>query len=124
MGTILIVEDSETVRQELKGIIEALGHQVIVAPNGAKGYEEWVQNNSIDLVLSDVHMPVMDGLDMCKEIHQNLGGRMMPSILMISTETNREMKNKAKQFGVAGWILKPFNPETISKVILEILKND
>ena len=124
MGTIIIVEDSETVRSELKIIVEGLDHTAILAANGAKGYEQWTQNEDICLILSDVYMPVMDGLEMCEQIYDNLGDRKMPSILMITTETNQEMKKKAKEIGISGWILKPFNPEIISQVIFDILKKD
>ncbi|MFK7827091.1 MAG: response regulator [Oligoflexales bacterium] len=124
MGTILIVEDSETVRSELKIIVEGLDHTAILAPNGAKGYEEWTKNDEICLILSDVYMPVMDGLEMCEQIYNNLGDCKMPSILMITTETNQEMKKKAKGIGISGWILKPFNPEIISQVIFDILKRN
>ena len=88
MGTILIVEDSETVRSELKIIVEGLDHTAILAANGAKGYEQWTNNEDICLILSDVYMPVMDGLEMCEQIYDNLGERKMPSILMITNETS------------------------------------
>lgn len=127
MKTVLIVEDSDTVRTELKSIIEDAGHKALLADNGAEGLELF-QNSTDDiaLVLSDIYMPVMDGLDMCEQIMLYCKSKSKikaPNILMITTETNQSMKEKAREIGVSGWILKPFESDAVSTAITNILSS-
>ena len=121
MSDILIVEDSETISTELKHIVESLDMNPIIATNGQEGIELWQRNKNIKIILCDIHMPLMDGLEMIEEISNTLGERTLPKILMITTETSSEQKLKARQLGVTGWILKPFDQESITEIISKII---
>jgi two-component system, chemotaxis family, chemotaxis protein CheY len=115
---VLIVDDSETLRSQLKKALNSIGLEVIEAADGMLGVEAFQSSSDIKLIISDVNMPNMDGLTMCSEIVTLPTGSSIP-ILMLTTEANLEMKTKGKQIGVKAWVTKPFNEE---KLILAVKK--
>ena len=101
MPLILIVDDARTMRDSLKEVLVPAGFDVVEAENGEQGLE-MVGKHPVDLVISDLNMPGMDGLTMCGHIKEQ--GHTMP-IFMLTTQTNPELKAKAKAFGVVAWIV-------------------
>ena len=113
---IVIVDDSPTVRLSLKKCIEPLGHEVIMAEDGLDGVEKVKGHLPVDLVITDINMPRMDGLALSRELKNSPETRHIP-ILVITTEGSGKMKDEAKEIGVSGWIVKPFQPDLIRKSI-------
>lgn len=118
MPRILVVDDAKTMRDNLKELLISDGFEVVEAENGEQGLEMMGQY-AIDLIISDLNMPGMDGITMCSHIKQQ--GFNVP-IFMLTTQTSPELKVKAKEFGVMAWMVKPHNNEVLLRGIRKVLK--
>lgn len=116
--TILIVDDSASVRQVVGFSLENAGYQVISATNGAEGLEK-LDGQKIHLIISDVNMPVMDGLTFASQAKQLEAYQYTP-ILMLTTESGNDMKSKGKAIGVKAWLVKPFKPELLLAAVSKL----
>jgi two-component system chemotaxis response regulator CheY len=114
---ILIVEDSNEYRRHLLKTLRPRGYEVYVATNGIEGFEMVKAKNYIDVIITDLQMPIMDGISMCQEIKKRLKSKKIPPILMLTTEANKEIKKQGTQAGVARWLLKPAKNEMLFKMI-------
>lgn len=120
MPTVLAVDDSPSIRQMIKVTLGPVGYTVIEAGDGAEGVAK-AKANALNLVITDLNMPVMNGLDMIKNL------RTLPSltgvpILFLSTESDDGIKQQAKAAGATGWITKPFNPEQLVAVVSKLTR--
>lgn len=115
MAKVLVVDDSATVRNEVCGFLTSQGIPNISANDGAEGLVKLKSTPSIKLVLSDVNMPVMDGLTMVEKIRAE--GNSAVNIIMLTTESDPRMKQRGKAAGVKGWIVKPFNGGAVINAI-------
>jgi two-component system chemotaxis response regulator CheY len=118
MPLILVVDDAKTMRDALKAVLIPAGFNVVEAENGEQGLE-MINQHAVDLVISDLNMPGMDGLTMCSHIKEQ--GHKSP-IFMLTTQTSPELKAKAKDFGVVAWIVKPHKDEVLLQGIRKVLK--
>lgn len=116
--TILIVDDSVSMRQMTKIILKGASYQVIEAKDGNEALQSL--DESIDLVITDYNMPNMNGISLIKEIRGGTKNRAVP-ILMLTTETDPNRKEEGKQAGATGWLTKPFDKESLLKVIQKVL---
>jgi len=120
MATILIVDDSSSLRQVVTIALKGAGYDVIEAGNGQEGLAK-LDGTKINLIISDVNMPVMDGLTFATEVKKLPKYKFTP-IIMLTTEAGDEMKNKGRAAGVKAWVVKPFKPDqmlnAVSKLIL------
>ena len=107
MAKILVVDDSEIIRVQLKNDLLDQGYEVVEADNGLNGLEMVTQHSDIQLIISDVNMPEMDGPTMCKKLHDNAATKHIP-IVMLTTQSNPELKASCKTNGVIAWITKPY----------------
>ncbi len=119
MPTILVVDDSETMRDQLKSDLVAAGYDVIEGENGEDGLEK-ACHNDLGLVITDLNMPKMDGMNMCSHIQQKSEGKAMVPVFILTTQTNAELKARAKEVGVKAWILKPYNHTNLIKAVNKI----
>ena len=119
MAKILMVDDSSAMRQLASLTLKSKGHQVEEAPDGQQGLDK-AANTSFDLIITDRNMPIMNGIEMSIELRKLSNYRFTP-ILMLTTESDKEKKMEGKQAGVTGWIVKPFNPETLLKTVEKVL---
>lgn len=113
--TILIVDDSATVRKLVSGKLEKSGHEVICAVDGIDALEK-LQDTVPDLILLDINMPRMDGYQVCKLIRTNEATKDVP-IVMISGKDGFFDKVRGRMAGTTGYITKPFGPETLMKTV-------
>jgi two-component system chemotaxis response regulator CheY len=120
MAKILVVDDSEIIRVQLKNDLLAQGYDVVEADNGLNALDTISQNKDIDLIISDVNMPEMDGPTMCKKLHQNPESNGIP-IVMLTTQSNPELKASCKEHGVIAWITKPYKLKGLLVGIEKIL---
>ena len=120
--SILIVDDSLPMRSVIKKTLKTAGFGTSQFNEAANGKEalEVMKNDWIDIVLTDYNMPVMNGMDFIKEIKNSDLLKDIP-VVVISTEGNDEKIKQFMDFGAAGYITKPFTPEIIRDLIINIL---
>jgi two-component system chemotaxis response regulator CheY len=115
---ILVIDDSETIRQQVKHALAATGYEIIEAIDGVDGLEKLRTRNDIDMALCDVNMPRMNGLDMIAEMQRT--GSKIP-ILMLTTEGQPSLIKRAREAGAKGWIVKPFKPELLVAAVTKLV---
>ena len=119
MTTILLVDDSATIRNMLKATLEPFGYRILEASGGRAGLEV-VKQEKLDLIISDQNMPGLDGLGMVKSIRAGSNNPGVP-ILVLTTETSDEMKAASRAAGASGWMSKPFTPERLEAALKKLL---
>lgn len=119
MATVLAVDDSTSMRRLVAMTLEQAGHQVATAEDGMAALE-YARSNAVQLVVTDVHMPNMNGIDLVKHLRELEAYRFTP-ILVLTTESSSDMKMKGKAAGATGWIVKPFDPVRLLAAIDRVL---
>lgn len=117
---ILAVDDSLTMRQLIKMTLSRSGYEVVEAEDGAKGLEK-ASAEAFDLVLSDINMPVMTGLELLRSLRSLEQYKFTP-IVLVTTESQLEKKQEGKAAGATGWIVKPFEPDQLLAVVTKVLR--
>ncbi|MEI8361975.1 MAG: response regulator [Betaproteobacteria bacterium] len=117
--TILAVDDSGSLRQMVAFSLKAAGYDVIQAVDGQDGLTKATEK-TVDLVLTDQNMPIMDGLTLIKHL-RGLSSYQKVPILMLTTESSDEMKAKGKAAGANGWLVKPFDPKRLIEVVQKVI---
>jgi two-component system chemotaxis response regulator CheY len=116
---ILAVDDSASMRQMVSFTLKGAGYEVEEAADGQQALSK-AKTGKFNLVISDVNMPVMDGITLIKELRALADYKFTP-ILMLTTESTSDKKQEGKSAGATGWIVKPFNPDqllaTVKKVV-------
>jgi two-component system chemotaxis response regulator CheY len=113
--TVLVVDDALTMRKLVSFTLRTAGFDVIEAPNGLEALQ-LIRGSRVDLVITDVNMPQMDGITFTREARKTPNGRTVP-ILILTTESDLEKKNQARAAGATGWIVKPFQqPQLLAAV--------
>lgn len=116
--TVLVVDDSATVRQQVATALMQAGFQVVEASDGSQGVDK-AKQGGIDCIISDVNMPVMNGIEMVTQIKQDPTTSSTP-VVMLTTEGSKELITKAKQAGASGWIVKPFKAEMLVAAVTKL----
>jgi len=118
--TILFVDDSKSIREIVQFTLENEGYKVLLGNNGSDALQ-YLNGESIDLVITDLHMPEMNGIDLIKEIRKNPHYKWIP-ILFLTTESQLSKKEEAKKAGATGWIIKPFIPAKLISAISKVIR--
>lgn len=118
MKTILLVDDSATMIMSLRQTLEMSGFTVVTATDGVQGLDKLKTGLRPDLMITDINMPNMNGLELIKEARKLL--RFTP-ILALTTETQQASRDVAKQHGATGWLVKPITGADLLKVIRQVL---
>jgi two-component system chemotaxis response regulator CheY len=118
--TVLVVDDSPTMRQMVAFTLSNAGFTVVEAGNGKEAMGKISGGAKPDLVVTDLNMPEMDGITLIQEIRKNAALKFMP-ILMLTTESSDDKKKAGQAAGATGWVVKPFNPEQMLNVIQKVL---
>ena len=116
--TILIVDDSRVVRQQVSILFTQAGYSVIEAADGREGLKKITAQRDIAVVICDLHMPEMNGIEMMKAVRA-AGIATLP-IIMLTTEGQGDVVAQAKQAGASGWMVKPFNQEKLLAAVKTI----
>jgi two-component system chemotaxis response regulator CheY len=119
MASVLTVDDSPSIRQAIKIALGAAGHVVAEAGDGSEGVAK-AKSGGFDLIITDLNMPVMDGLTMIRTLRTEAAYAGVP-ILFLTTESDEGLKAEAKAAGATGWIIKPFNPDQLVRVVNKVL---
>jgi two-component system, chemotaxis family, chemotaxis protein CheY len=119
--TILIVDDSSSLRTVVKLALTRAGYDVLEAADGEQGLALLEQTAKVHLIVSDVNMPRMDGITFVTQVKKHARHKFAP-VIMLTTEGQDAKKDQGRAAGAKAWILKPFNPpqllDAVSKLIL------
>jgi two-component system chemotaxis response regulator CheY len=116
---ILTVDDSPSVRQMVRLTLAGAGYDIVEAGDGAEGLSK-AKAGALDMVVTDLNMPVMNGLGLIRELRKLPAYRGVP-ILFLTTESDAEMRRQAKAAGATGWITKPFQQDQLVAVVRKVL---
>ena len=116
---ILIVDDAVTMRQLLAATLKSAGYNVVDASNGKEALEK-LGSVRFNLIITDLNMPVMDGITFIKEVKKSSIHKFTP-IVMLTTESSAAKKDEGKKAGAKAWIVKPFKPNELLAVVKKIL---
>lgn len=116
---IMTVDDSASVRQMVSFTLKQVGYQVIEATDGKDALSK-LDGAGVHMVLTDLNMPNMDGIELIRSLRTHPSCRFIP-IVMLTTESQAEKKQEGKAAGATGWIVKPFKPDQLLAVIKKVL---
>lgn len=118
--TFLIVDDSASMRQLIAFTIKDAGYDVLLAENGRDALEK-MSRAKIDMVITDLNMPEMDGITFIRELRGKADYKFVP-IIMLTTESQEAKKQEGRAAGASGWIVKPFSPSQLMDVVKKFVK--
>ncbi len=119
MASILAVDDSASMRQMVTFTLKGAGYDVIEAIDGADALNK-ARGKQADIVLTDVNMPHMDGIQLIRELRKLPQYKFTP-MLLLTTESAAEKKAEGKAAGATGWLVKPFNPDQLLATLKKVL---
>ena len=119
MRKVLIVDDSASMRQMVGYTLRQGGYEVTEAEHGQDAVDK-LQNTPVDLIITDLNMPVMDGITLIRTVRKHPTLKSKP-ILMLTTEGLAAKKEEGRTAGATGWIIKPFDPEKLLQTVAKVL---
>ncbi|WP_240794536.1 response regulator [Azoarcus sp. DD4] len=117
--TVLTVDDSAAIRSVVGVVLQSAGYAVSSAVDGEDGLAR-ARSQRADLVITDLNMPRMDGLALVRALRAEPAYRKVP-ILILTTESAPEMRERGREAGATGWLVKPFDPERLLEVVRRVL---
>ena len=120
MAKILVVDDSASIRNMVSFTLQQKQYETVEASDGIEGLSK-AKLSKFDLVITDVNMPNMDGIELCKELRLLPEFKFTP-VLMLTTESSSDMKMRGKSAGATGWLVKPFNPDKLLATIKRVIR--
>jgi two-component system, chemotaxis family, chemotaxis protein CheY len=118
---VLVVDDSETIRLEASRTLGQAGFTVLEARDGAEGLATAAKNPELSLLVLDVNMPVMNGLEMLERLRQDPITAGIP-VLLMTTEAEDRLIERAKKVGAKGWLIKPVKPEMLLMAVNKLAR--
>jgi two-component system, chemotaxis family, chemotaxis protein CheY len=117
---ILIVDDSRTIRQQVTLTLGQAGYQILEAEDGIQGLDMIGSQSDIALVICDINMPNMNGIEMLTAVKADIRNAALP-VLMLTTEARADLIQQAKRIGAKGWVVKPFKPDQLAAAVRKIV---
>jgi two-component system, chemotaxis family, chemotaxis protein CheY len=121
MSTIMLVDDSATILLSISSVLTKAGYTVEKAPNAEEALKKFSTGVKVDLLITDLNMPGMNGIDLIKEVRQLPAYKFMP-ILFLTTESQQSRKQEAKAAGASGWIVKPATADELLNTIKLVIR--
>lgn len=118
--SILIVDDSSSLRTVVKLALTRAGYEVIEAADGQQGLAQLEKAAKVHLILSDVNMPVMDGFAFVSQLKQNPRHKFTP-VVMLTTEVEESKRERGRAAGAKAWMVKPFDPHKLLDVVSKLV---
>jgi len=118
MSKVLAVDDSKPMLAMLSRCLEKGGHEVVRATDGVEALDQLRKHNP-DMVITDLNMPNMDGLEFIEAARNDPAGTSLP-ILLLTTETAQALKDRAREVRATGWLTKPFDPDQILGLVRQL----
>ena len=116
---IMTADDSASVRQMVCFTLKDAGYQVVEAVDGSDALGQ-LKTNTVDMLITDLNMPNMDGIELIKNVRASQQYKFIP-IIMLTTESQDSRKQEGKSAGATGWIVKPFKPAQLVMVVKKVL---
>jgi two-component system chemotaxis response regulator CheY len=116
---IMVVDDFAGIRRMVSSTLKGAGYEVIEAKDGKEALLK-LETTSVQMVITDLNMPNLDGMGLAEGIRTNPAYKFIP-IIMLTTESRDSKKQEGKSVGVTGWLMKPFKPEQILAVVRKVL---
>ena len=116
---ILIIDDSAAIRQSISFILQQEGYETIEAQDGLEGLTVASGLPGVDLIITDVNMPNLDGIGFIKRVRELAAYKFTP-ILVLTTESQGSKMNEGKEAGATGWIVKPFNADKLLGIVRKV----
>lgn len=117
--TVITIDDAATMRKMVSFTLRGAGYSMLEAEDGIAALEV-LKGASVDLIITDVNMPRMDGIEFTRQARQIPALQKTP-ILLLTTETDVDSKARAKAAGATGWLVKPFKPDQLVAVVAKVL---
>ncbi|CCG07182.1 Response regulator receiver domain protein (CheY) [Pararhodospirillum photometricum DSM 122] len=121
-STILLIDDSATVLMSMETILHRAGFVIAKASSGEDALAQLQKGLKPGLVITDVHMPGMNGIDVIRKVRALPGYQFVP-ILVVTTESQQVKREEARAAKATGWLVKPVQPDDLLKVVRQILPN-
>ncbi len=118
--TVLIVDDSASMRQMVSFTLRDAGYDVIAALNGKDALAR-IEGTKTEMIITDLNMPEMDGLEFIRQLRSKAGYKFLP-IVMLTTESQESKKQAGKQAGASCWLVKPFQPGQLIDIVKKFIK--
>jgi len=119
MAQILVVDDSASMRSMVAATLQSAGHKTDNAENGEAALNK-AKSGTYDVIITDLNMPVMDGITLIKNLRTEQSYKYTP-ILLLTTESGTDKKSEGKAAGATGWLVKPFNPEKLLSTVDRVI---
>lgn len=116
---VLAIDDSVSIRKSISFILGQEGYEVVEAADGAEALSK-AKSDKFNLVITDINMPVMDGIELTKQLRQTEGYKFTP-IIALTTENQMSKMDEGKAAGATGWIVKPFESEKLIAVVKKVI---
>ena len=120
MAKIMVVDDSVTLRQMVAHVLQEDGHDVVQAECAEDAMTQ-LSDFAPELVLTDMYMPGLDGISLTERLRAMPAYRLIP-ILVLSTDSSTDVKQRGRSSGVTGWIAKPFEPGMLKGIVQKVLQ--
>lgn len=117
----ITIDDSASMRQMVRLTLKQSGFEVLEAENGQAALD-MLKNTQVDLVICDVNMPILNGIETTRQLRAMPNYKRTP-IVLLTTESDDSKKMAGRQAGATGWIIKPFQPAQLQKVVQRVLPN-
>jgi len=118
---ILIVDDSTAIRQSITYILNQEGYETVEAKDGLEAFQSLGGLGKLDLIITDVNMPNMDGITFIRKTRELAAFKFVP-ILVLTTESQGSKMNEGKEAGATGWIVKPFSADKLLGVVKKVIE--
>jgi two-component system chemotaxis response regulator CheY len=118
---VLVVDDSQSIRNEVSDALGPAGFSVLQAADATEAFACIAKHRDIAMVVLDVNMPGMSGIDVLERLHQDRPEHGMP-VLMLTTEAERSLVERAKKAGAKGWLLKPVKPQLLVSTVMRLAR--
>ncbi|WP_245582692.1 response regulator [Oceanobacter kriegii] len=116
---IYVVDDSKTMLMSVRSTLEMAGYRVETCDNPLNAVQH-LNGNKVDLIITDVNMPGMNGLELIAKVRSSSANRFTP-ILTLTTESQAQKRDEAKKLGATGWLVKPVSAQDLTRVLRQIL---
>jgi two-component system chemotaxis response regulator CheY len=117
--SVLAVDDSKTMRDMVSFTLRGAGYSVVEAENGVAALKVLQGGPKVDVIITDVNMPEMDGITLVKRI-RGLPQYSGTPVLILTTESDQSKKDEGRNAGATGWIVKPFSPEKLLQIVAKV----
>jgi two-component system chemotaxis response regulator CheY len=120
MKKVLVVDDSPTIRQQIGRALAEAGFEVIEATDGVDGIDKIAGDKAIGIVILDINMPRMNGLEMLEKVKAESSNEGLP-VIMLTSEGQKSLIERAKRAGAKGWIVKPFKADLLVGAVRKLI---